>query len=68
MQKKIYTHTYTHTYVCVYMHVWVYRYIDLKNKPEAKEIGSVQGVGVNAVERREEWEWGSTDEEGVKLF
>lgn len=46
MQKKIYTHTHTHT------SLWVCSYI--KNKPEANEIGSLQGIDVNGVERREE--------------
>lgn len=38
--------------VCVCL--WVCSYI--KNKPEANEIGSLQGMDVNGVERREEWE------------
>lgn len=46
MQKKIYIHTHTHT------SLWVCSYI--KNKPEANEIGSLQGMDVNGVERREE--------------
>ena len=44
----------THTHVCVCL--WVYSYINIKNKPEANEIGSLQGMDVNGVERREEWE------------
>lgn len=54
----IYTQIHTHTHVCVCL--WVCSYI--KNKPEANEIGSLQGMDVNGVERREEWEWA----EGMK--
>ena len=56
MQKKIYIYIQTRVCVCVCVCVclWVCSYI--KNKPEANEIGSLQGMDVNGVERREEWE------------